>query len=208
MTKEIMLELPCELSPEELLVRGQAMSNAAQEYERVEGNKRTAMKEFTDELKSLRTQELKFADMIRTGIERRLVPCAVEFHSPVQGTKRIARKDTGEFLRDEPMTAQEMQSHLFERDDASGDTEQDVLYPDALRLVFEFGKASTSLLQRRLRIGYGRASSLIEAMEREGVVGPADGSKPREVLKDALTKAVEGIESSGSAESSGAELAE
>jgi S-DNA-T family DNA segregation ATPase FtsK/SpoIIIE len=63
-----------------------------------------------------------------------------------------------------------------------GDT-NDELFEDAVRLVLEFGKASTSLLQRRLRIGYGRAAHLIDMMERDGIVGPADGSKPREILK-------------------------
>ncbi len=61
--------------------------------------------------------------------------------------------------------------------------ENDTLFDDAVRLVFEFGKASTSLLQRRLRIGYGRAAHLIDLMERDGLVGPADGSRPRELLK-------------------------
>jgi S-DNA-T family DNA segregation ATPase FtsK/SpoIIIE len=61
--------------------------------------------------------------------------------------------------------------------------ENDPLYNDAVRLVVEFGKASTSLLQRRLRIGYGRAAHLIDLMERDGIVGAADGPKPREVLK-------------------------
>jgi S-DNA-T family DNA segregation ATPase FtsK/SpoIIIE len=59
----------------------------------------------------------------------------------------------------------------------------DPMYDDAVRLVFEFGKASTSLLQRRLRIGYGRAAHLIDLMYNDGLVGPADGSKPREILK-------------------------
>ncbi len=68
--------------------------------------------------------------------------------------------------------------------DPNGD-ENDALYDDAVRLVFEFGKASTSLLQRRLRIGYGRAAHLIDLMHRDGLVGPADGSKPREILKSA-----------------------
>jgi DNA segregation ATPase FtsK/SpoIIIE, S-DNA-T family len=63
------------------------------------------------------------------------------------------------------------------------DVENDPLFEDAVRLVVEFGKASTSLLQRRLRIGYGRAAHLIDLMERDGIVGAADGPKPREVLK-------------------------
>jgi len=66
--------------------------------------------------------------------------------------------------------------------DADGD-DNDPMYDDAVRLVFEFGKASTSLLQRRLRIGYGRAAHLIDLMYNDGLVGPADGSKPRELLK-------------------------
>jgi S-DNA-T family DNA segregation ATPase FtsK/SpoIIIE len=61
--------------------------------------------------------------------------------------------------------------------------ENDPLFNDAVQLVFEFGKASTSLLQRRLRIGYGRAAHLIDLMERDGLVGQADGSRPRELLK-------------------------
>ncbi|MGD0796335.1 MAG: DNA translocase FtsK [Acidobacteriaceae bacterium] len=71
------------------------------------------------------------------------------------------------------------------KDDFDGESSQenDDLFEDAVRLVFEFGKASTSLLQRRLRIGYGRAAHLIDMMERDGLVGPADGSKPREILK-------------------------
>jgi len=76
------------------------------------------------------------------------------------------------------------------KDEKAGDnisegesSEDDAMFDDAVRLVFEFGKASTSLLQRRLRIGYGRAAHLIDMMERDGLVGPADGSKPREILK-------------------------
>jgi len=63
------------------------------------------------------------------------------------------------------------------------ENDNDALFDDAVRLVFEFGKASTSLLQRRLRVGYGRAAHLIDMMERDGLVGPADGSRPRELLK-------------------------
>ncbi len=59
----------------------------------------------------------------------------------------------------------------------------DPVYEDALRLILEQGKASTSILQRRLRLGYGRAARILDAMERDGVIGPSDGSRPREVLK-------------------------
>ncbi len=81
---------------------------------------------------------------------------------------------------------------------AAGDDseeEHDPAYEDAVRLVIEFGKASTSLLQRRLRIGYGRAAHLIDLMERDGIVGAADGPKPREVLKrpDWITEVEESI---------------
>jgi len=69
------------------------------------------------------------------------------------------------------------------QNEEEGAAEDDPLFGDAVRLVVEFGKASTSLLQRRLRIGYGRAAHLIDLMEQDGIVGAADGPKPREVLK-------------------------
>jgi DNA segregation ATPase FtsK/SpoIIIE, S-DNA-T family len=64
-----------------------------------------------------------------------------------------------------------------------GEDVDDDLYQDAVRVCLEMGRASTSTLQRRLRVGYGRAARLIDLMEKDGIVGPADGAKPREVLK-------------------------
>jgi S-DNA-T family DNA segregation ATPase FtsK/SpoIIIE len=64
-----------------------------------------------------------------------------------------------------------------------GEEADDELYQDAVRVVCEMGRASTSTLQRRLRIGYGRAAHLIDLMEKDGIVGPPDGTRPREVLK-------------------------
>ena len=63
------------------------------------------------------------------------------------------------------------------------DGTQDPMYQDAVRVVLEQGKASTSTLQRRLRLGYGRAARILDMMQREGIIGPPDGSRPREVLK-------------------------
>ncbi|MGH9593280.1 MAG: FtsK/SpoIIIE domain-containing protein, partial [Bryobacteraceae bacterium] len=60
---------------------------------------------------------------------------------------------------------------------------QDQMYQEAVRIVCEMGKASTSTLQRRLRLGYGRAARILDMMQRDGIIGPPDGSKPRDVLK-------------------------
>ncbi|MCX6590444.1 MAG: DNA translocase FtsK [Acidobacteria bacterium] len=73
-------------------------------------------------------------------------------------------------------------------EDAEGNEEfeegdEDPMYADAVRVVLEMGKASTSTLQRRLRLGYGRAARILDRMHREGIIGPPDGSRPREVLR-------------------------
>ena len=111
-------------------------------------------------------------------------------HAPFVTEKEIAA--VVEFWRGQGMAQYEekfLQAPKEERDQAgdagegSGESEHDELFEDAVRLVIEFGKASTSLLQRRLRIGYGRAAHLIDLMEKDGIVGSPDGPKPREVLK-------------------------
>lgn len=61
--------------------------------------------------------------------------------------------------------------------------DEDDLYDDAHHIVLEAGKASTSYLQRKLRVGYARAARLMDMLEERGVIGAADGSKPREVLE-------------------------
>jgi DNA segregation ATPase FtsK/SpoIIIE, S-DNA-T family len=63
------------------------------------------------------------------------------------------------------------------------DENQDAMYEEAVRLVLQMGKASTSTLQRHLRLGYGRAARILDMMQRDGIIGPPDGSKPRDVLK-------------------------
>jgi S-DNA-T family DNA segregation ATPase FtsK/SpoIIIE len=76
----------------------------------------------------------------------------------------------------------------FAGDIGDNGSDDDELYEDARMAVIQAGKASTSLLQRKLRIGYGRAARLVDMLEERGVVGPADGSKPREVLIKAGTE--------------------
>ncbi len=69
--------------------------------------------------------------------------------------------------------------------DNNGDG-QDDMFKDAVRVVVDSGKASASLLQRRLRVGYARAARLMEEMEEQGLIGPADGARPRDVLVSSL----------------------
>ena len=68
-----------------------------------------------------------------------------------------------------------------EGDSADGDGERDQLYDEAVQIVIDTNQASISMIQRRLRIGYNRAARMVEQMEREGLVLPADGARPREV---------------------------
>jgi hypothetical protein len=111
---EITLDLVCALDDDELRTRGAQLSSTSLEYDLVEDQKKTATKEFGDQLKALRGEMRRLSGNIRRKAETRPVQCIVEFHSPVVGTKRISRIDTGEFVRDEPMTAEEHQNNLFE----------------------------------------------------------------------------------------------
>ena len=81
--------------------------------------------------------------------------------------------------------------------DGEGD---DDLYDEALDVVIRAKKASASLLQRRLRVGYARAARLLDIMESKGVIGPADGSKPRDILIDIPKAAVDESYDEGEAE--------
>jgi len=87
-------------------------------------------------------------------------------------------KAQGEPLYDETVTQTEDEALGL---DGSGG-ERDELFEDALRICVEMKRASTSVLQRRLRIGYGRAAAILDMMEREGFIGQADGARPRPVL--------------------------
>ncbi|HEX5394772.1 MAG TPA: DNA translocase FtsK 4TM domain-containing protein [Candidatus Saccharimonadales bacterium] len=77
---------------------------------------------------------------------------------------------------------------------SSGDSGDDPQWKEAVEVIVTSGKASTSLLQRKLRIGYGRASRLIDMMEEQGIIGPADGAKPRQVLVRSLDEVFGGEE--------------
>lgn len=93
-------------------------------------------------------------------------------------------KEQGAPDYDTTITQSEEESEML---DGDGDVERDELFEQALRICVEMKRASTSVLQRRLRIGYGRAAAILDNMERQGLVGQADGaSKPRPVLGKAF----------------------
>ncbi len=64
----------------------------------------------------------------------------------------------------------------------NGEDDYDEMYDQAVGMVTETQQASISMIQRRLRVGYNRAARMVEQMEKDGVIGPADGAKPREVF--------------------------
>ncbi len=104
-------------------------------------------------------------------------------HGPLVTEEEVIR--VVEFLKEQgkPTYNEKILESPDERGDlGEGDGATDELYDEAVRLVVEMGKASTSVLQRRLRVGYGRAASLLDAMERDGIIGPPEGTKPRTVL--------------------------
>jgi DNA segregation ATPase FtsK/SpoIIIE, S-DNA-T family len=113
--------------------------------------------------------------------ETKRVQCPWVSEEEVQRVTDFLRKQ-GEPVYDENI--------LRPRDDdeaaAEDDAEQDPLYDDAVRLVADTRRCSTSWLQRKLGLGYNRAARIVEMMEKRGLVGPANGAKDREVLVDPL----------------------
>ncbi|MFC2074683.1 DNA translocase FtsK [Bdellovibrionota bacterium] len=106
----------------------------------------------------------------------------VRIHAPFVSDPEVAQ--ITEFLRaqgkpmlDESVLQKEEEQQIEEMDDF-----EDALYDQAVAVVQHSGQASISMVQRRLRIGYNRAARMIERMEMEGIVGPSDGVRPRDVL--------------------------
>jgi hypothetical protein len=117
-TKKTTFILPVQFTPEELNERRDEIASAMLEYDRVEAQKKIAAKEYAAVLKTLRTDMSRLARQINRGGEERDVECTLTFHDPEPGFKTITRLDTGEVVRQEPMTDDEKQENLFDdRDD-------------------------------------------------------------------------------------------
>ncbi|MDP2317268.1 MAG: DNA translocase FtsK 4TM domain-containing protein [Pseudomonadota bacterium] len=106
----------------------------------------------------------------------------VRIHAPFLSEDEVHR--VGDFLRAQGAPKYDLRISSTEEGE-DGDqppAEYDEKYDEAVEMAIQKGKISTSMLQRHLGIGYNRAANIVETMEREGVVGPADGARPREVL--------------------------
>jgi len=97
---------------------------------------------------------------------------------------KIVTHIKGQWEPDYDETITQSDEEAMGLEDSGG--ERDELFEDALRICVDMKRASTSVLQRRLRIGYGRAAAVLDQMEREGLIGKADGARPRPVLQKAF----------------------
>jgi S-DNA-T family DNA segregation ATPase FtsK/SpoIIIE len=97
---------------------------------------------------------------------------------------RIVTHIKAQWLPDYDETITQSDEEAMGLEDSDG--ERDELFEEALRICVDMKRASTSVLQRRLRIGYGRAAAVLDQMEREGLIGKADGARPRPVLSRAF----------------------
>lgn len=112
------------------------------------------------------------------------VQCGFMSEDEVKKVVKFLKKNHDHELYDEINLSEVEESSAMFSGSIGGDggDEEDELYEDARETVIHAGKASTSYIQRKLRVGYARAARLMDMLEENGVIGPAQGSKPREVL--------------------------
>lgn len=107
------LQLFCTLTDEEVQSRGLMLGETVSLIDDTNSARTTAMKEYKDRLTGLTERQRELAQIIRERSEKRMVECRVIFHAPSEGMKRVVRLDTGEQVREEPMTTAEKQMNLF-----------------------------------------------------------------------------------------------
>ena len=103
------------------------------------------------------------------------------------------KKKGGKADYDEEIIKKQQSSHSFSADDEAMEEDEELL-SEAKNIILQADKASASLLQRRLRIGYARAARILDILEEQNFIGPADGARPREVLADDQTYLTDDVE--------------
>jgi hypothetical protein len=109
----IELQLFCALTDEEVQSRGLMLGETVSAIDQTQAARTSAMKDFKERIVGLNERQRDLARVIRERSEERMVSCAVRFHTPCEGMKRIIRMDTGEMVREESMTSSEKQLNLF-----------------------------------------------------------------------------------------------
>lgn len=105
-----------------------------------------------------------------------------EVESAVEFVKNASNPDYDDKIMDEIERQAVQEKGAKSNDDGGGFDDEDELLPQAIEVVIEAGQASTSYLQRKLKVGYARAARLMDDMEMKNIIGPSEGSKPRQVL--------------------------
>jgi hypothetical protein len=123
--REIEMELPCELNDADVTERALQMSATMAEIDEVDSNKRDKVKSYNERLQFLHGRLRSLGDAVRTRSEKRIVKCVVEFHVPTPTIKRTTRTDTGEVLKEEPMSDVECQKDLFDLEKTAAPEPQD-----------------------------------------------------------------------------------
>ena len=109
------------------------------------------------------------------------VASLVRIHGPFVSDDEV--RSVTDFLREQGPPAYEAEIRIDDDgEDGIAEEDYDELYDLAVAFVVKKGRASTSMVQREFKIGYNRAARIVDMMEREGVIGPSDGARPREVL--------------------------
>ncbi len=183
--KEEMLK--CELTDAELLVFGGELANGQQDLRELEDQLNGIKADYKSKTTAKEADVIRLSNLIRQKYEMRKVECEVicDFD---EATLTVKRMDTGAIVNSRPMTEHELQRELklFPEKSGAGDGVKvaEKLITEAVGIINQCKRASTSTIQRRLGLGYNKAAAIMDTLEDRGVIGKPQDGAPREILID------------------------
>jgi ribosomal protein S25 len=189
--------LKCALTPDEVMAEAERMARLQQEIKAKEDEAASVNKRYKSEIEGLICQQDTCAGLVRDKFRFKTVRCMKRLDWLTKLVTCV-RQDTLQTIEQRSMTVAESQMELEINDEqeaqrvGEGETVMqhvlpiipDNLIAKAVDIIKETKRASVSAIQRRLKIGYTQAAQIIDILEERGVVGPANGQEPREVLID------------------------